>query len=129
MKRNDYDGDGPPDLSRELEAADKIILNQDKELAHLRQQLADGAFTARMVGAIERQRPLCPDHRDKQIGKPCLACTVETLERERDEARALLREACDSIDGWKPCDSESVMRVAQVTVAWYEAARAAGGGK
>lgn len=25
---------------------------------------------------------LCPDHRDKQYGKPCLACTIETLERK-----------------------------------------------
>jgi hypothetical protein len=98
MKRNDYDGDGPPDLSHELEAADKIILNQDKEIEHLRQQLAGGAFIARMVGAIERQRPLCPDHRDKQIGKPCPACTVETLERNLAEARSLLREVLDSID-------------------------------
>ncbi len=24
---------------------------------------------------------LCPDHRDKQAGKPCLACHVESLER------------------------------------------------
>lgn len=23
---------------------------------------------------------LCPDHRDKQLGKPCLACTIEHLE-------------------------------------------------
>ncbi len=23
---------------------------------------------------------LCPDHRDKQKGKPCLACTIEELE-------------------------------------------------
>lgn len=25
---------------------------------------------------------LCPDHRDKQYGKPCLACTIESLERK-----------------------------------------------
>jgi hypothetical protein len=25
---------------------------------------------------------LCPDHRDKQKGKPCLACTIETLEKQ-----------------------------------------------
>ncbi|MDD3885132.1 MAG: hypothetical protein PHW66_09435 [Gallionella sp.] len=24
---------------------------------------------------------LCPDHRDKQTGKPCLACTIEALEK------------------------------------------------
>lgn len=26
---------------------------------------------------------LCPDHRDKQVGKPCLACEIETLERKQ----------------------------------------------
>jgi hypothetical protein len=41
VKRSDYDGDGPPDLSRELEAADKIILDQDKEIERLREQLAE----------------------------------------------------------------------------------------
>lgn len=25
---------------------------------------------------------LCPDHRDKQRGKTCLACEIERLERE-----------------------------------------------
>ncbi len=25
---------------------------------------------------------LCPDHRDKQTGKPCLACKIEHLELE-----------------------------------------------
>lgn len=31
---------------------------------------------------------LCPDHRDKQVGKPCLACEVERLTLERDLAIA-----------------------------------------
>ncbi len=29
---------------------------------------------------------LCPDHRDKQTGKPCLACEIETLARKLAEA-------------------------------------------
>lgn len=40
--------------------------------------------------AVERQRPLCPDHRDKQVGKPCLACRIEELERTLRQARACL---------------------------------------
>ena len=39
---------------------------------------------------------LCPDHKDKQQGQPCLACVIEKLKRqlqvaqqERDELRAL----------------------------------------
>ena len=34
---------------------------------------------------------LCPDHRDKFRGKPCLACQVEAADRERDALRELLR--------------------------------------
>lgn len=30
---------------------------------------------------------LCSDHRDKQVGKPCLACTIETLERRLTAAQ------------------------------------------
>ena len=34
-----------------------------------------------LIEAFDRARPLCPDHRDKQRGKSCLACRIETLER------------------------------------------------
>jgi len=37
---------------------------------------------------------LCPDHRDKQTGKPCLACTIEKLQRENGELLAMR-------DGWR----------------------------
>lgn len=28
---------------------------------------------------------LCPDHRDKQTGRPCLACEIERLQRENKQ--------------------------------------------
>lgn len=31
---------------------------------------------------------LCPDHRDKQTFKPCLSCTIETLEKRADALEA-----------------------------------------
>lgn len=34
---------------------------------------------------------LCPDCRDKQVGQPCLACTIQTLKQQRDAG--LAREA------------------------------------
>ena len=34
---------------------------------------------------------LCPDHRDKQFGKPCLACTIERLCEELAEETKKLR--------------------------------------
>jgi hypothetical protein len=36
---------------------------------------------------------LCPDHRDKQAGKPCLVCTIETLTNQRDKLVA----ACERL--------------------------------
>jgi hypothetical protein len=40
---------------------------------------------------------LCPDHRDKQTFKPCLACTIETTERQlaaaNERVRALSADA------------------------------------
>jgi hypothetical protein len=32
---------------------------------------------------------LCPDHRDKQAGKPCLACEISRLTKERDALHKL----------------------------------------
>jgi len=36
-----------------------------------------------LVHSVEDSRPLCPDHRDKQRGKTCLACRIEELERDK----------------------------------------------
>ena len=38
---------------------------------------------------------LCPDHRDKQVGQPCLACTIETLRGDAERFR-FLRD----LDSW-----------------------------
>lgn len=35
----------------------------------------------RILEAVDRARPLCPNHRDKQHGKTCLACRIERLEK------------------------------------------------
>ena len=56
--------------------------------------------------AIERKdffyegaRPLCADHRDKQKGKPCLACTMETVVRQRNELLRGLEKFRETLDG------------------------------
>lgn len=41
---------------------------------------------------------LCPDHRDKQEGKPCLACEVERLESEKMDWQRLYEKKQDSYD-------------------------------
>jgi hypothetical protein len=56
----------------------------------------------KFLHAMERQRPLCPDHRDKQSGKDCLACTIESLtsrlaaaEAENEKLRQQLKHLQD----------------------------------
>jgi len=36
----------------------------------------------RLKDKLSLSNNLCPDHRDKQSGKPCLACEVEALQRK-----------------------------------------------
>ncbi len=40
---------------------------------------------------------LCPDHRDKQAGKPCLACEIETLKASNEKRLAVARAAKDAL--------------------------------
>ena len=47
---------------------------------------------------------LCPDHRDKQAGKPCLACEIDRL-------RAQIKELTQSRDEWKRIATEAKARV------------------
>lgn len=45
-------------------------------------------FAAEAKAAHSLANNLCPDHRDKQQGKPCLACEIERLQRKLDAADA-----------------------------------------
>jgi len=57
-------------------------------LEEISREKETAAVSAKRVRFLEKQlesslaNNLCPDHRDKQYGKPCLACTIETLERK-----------------------------------------------
>lgn len=68
-----------------LEEAQQEIARHHKDFDRW-EEMADNAN--RRARMLEKQlqgslaNNLCPDHRDKQYGKPCLACTIETLERK-----------------------------------------------
>lgn len=50
----------------------------------------EAAARKRALDSMERMRPLCPDHRDKQSLRDCIACDIEKAERERDDATGQL---------------------------------------
>ena len=75
-------------LSGDPEALVKIITQQAQEIERLERD--NKILTAKTNNSLANN--LCPDCRDKQLGKPCLACTIQTLDRklaamteERDE--------------------------------------------
>ena len=86
-------------------------------------ETADAARAfARLVAALERQRPLCPDHRDKAKGYPCLLCEIERLRAGIQEAVEAFGHAPLS-DTWWLADGVTVYEHLRLL-----AARAAGGG-
>ena len=93
----------------------------ERELAAAQARIAELERDLRIVkkrGTLANN--LCPDHRDKQVGKPCLACAVERLERERDALTRRLKamlplfidltlgdrmDAVGNPDRWKAIDA------------------------
>ncbi len=67
-------------------------------IADLTRENAVISLKARVVD----RPPLCPDHRDKVAGKPCLQCKVEGLTRQRNRAWAGLSAVGQCLPGWKP---------------------------
>lgn len=73
------------DVKRELQEAREEIARHHKDFDRWETMADNANKRARMLekqlqGSLANN--LCPDHRDKQYGKPCLACTIETLERK-----------------------------------------------
>lgn len=52
------------------------------------QNLAKKNLILEKKNSISLANNLCPDHRDKQVGKPCLACTIESLEKRKQSGAA-----------------------------------------
>ena len=79
----------------------EIMKGQTRQVANLKEDFEAMARTAGLqaeqIAALTKQNKileiknkgtltnnLCPDCRDKQAGKPCLGCTIQTLTAERD---------------------------------------------
>jgi len=59
------------------------------------------------VGALQRILPLCPDHRDKQHGKDCLACQIEAAEA----SLSTLHQQIEALrEKWKDRESRLIRR-------------------
>lgn len=67
--------------------SERIVLFPDEAeplLSHIAQLTRENkVLEKKNAGTLANN--LCPDHRDKQTGKPCLACTIEQLTREKEE--------------------------------------------
>ena len=69
-----------------------LARHESAAIQELQRQVAD--LKARLAAAEKKNlhslaNNLCPDHRDKQQGKPCLACEIEGIARARDGWRDL----------------------------------------
>ena len=99
-------------------------------IADLERENSILSLKARVVDRL----PLCPDHRDKVAGKPCLQCEVERLTRQRNRAWAGLSAVGQCLPGWKPTkhmgteDAEEYREfVARMNAIDAEAAKGHGG--
>ena len=84
-------------LRKEIEdgpAEDKLKVAVDIAVAFIRfaQDLKGNAEILKKKNATSLSNNLCPDHRDKQVGKPCLACTIETKNSQYAALRDKVRE-------------------------------------
>lgn len=57
--------------------------DQTVRIAYLERELR----IAELKNKASLANNLCPDHRDKQAGKQCLACIIEKAERELAELK------------------------------------------
>ena len=96
-------------LSRTEQAGQQVSLMQEKEaeIARLQADLA-AAKKAQHIAELRANQlhDFCPDHRDKQRDKPCLACSLETANRKLAAARervAALTGRLQDMVGDTPC--------------------------
>lgn len=75
-------------LYGELNQALSDLAEKNKEIERLTKELRIAELKNR--GTLANN--LCPDHRDKQVGKPCLACEIERLRNYADH-----KDGC----GWR----------------------------
>lgn len=101
-------------LREQAEVAEQM---EQDELAHLREQSVP-QITSRMVAAIERARPLCPDCRDKCAGEDCLRCQIQALTRREEHLRARLAEVEAERNAYKGRIADADVSIGNLQAAW-----------
>jgi hypothetical protein len=72
-----------PRIADETERTATVVVNQRSyTVPH---DVAKALKIEQLKASASLANNLCPDHRDKQSGKPCLACRIEQLERECEQ--------------------------------------------
>ena len=72
------------------------ILKLLTENQQLRKQI--GILEIKNAGTLANN--LCPDHRDKQLGKPCLACTIETADTKQTTQMEKILDVIDEMEAY-----------------------------
>lgn len=75
-----------------------VLTQIDNATAGLSEKMAEKDRQIKMLelkAANSLANNLCPDHRDKQAGKPCLACTIEQKDAEIARLRKAVRALLD----------------------------------
>lgn len=65
-----------------------------EELSQLRQQVAE--LKSKNAGSLANN--LCQDCRDKQVGQPCLGCTIQKLRRQVAEGQAAFQKVLNILN-------------------------------
>lgn len=80
------------------ENAAREILRLREELEQTKQEASRmanvaGKVRVNLIEAVDRTRPLCPDHRDKASGYHCLLCELELRTRAAKQLRHRMEQA------------------------------------
>ena len=122
-------------LAEELDRTSGQLGDEQRRVRNLLEQLKqadpppiEGLNTSvilKQLRSLQEQRPLCPDHGDKQRGKQCLACIIEKLERDNanfsTRLHAINEAAFEAV--CYPCTAVDAFKLLRQTVVKLEASQ------
>lgn len=108
MRQNNWGAEAQRLVTDDLTSCEACLAEAERENSALRKVLV-------MKNNTSLANNLCPDHRDKQQGKPCLACEIERLQKfVKDIATNYDHEECYHRNGMaatccRQCKAEQLL--------------------